>query len=50
MISETRMREIISEEISKADEKKIKKIIADTLDDFFKLMWQRNNFWKGGIK
>lgn len=50
MVTEKRMRQIISEEIKKADEKRIKEIVADTIEEFFKLLWQRNNFWKNGIK
>lgn len=30
--------------------KKIREICADVLDDFFKEMWHKKNFWKNSIK
>lgn len=35
---------------SNETEKKIKDIISDVLNEFFKTLYQRNNFWKNTIK
>lgn len=35
---------------SKEFEKKVKEISASVLDELFKLLWQRNSFWKNSIK
>lgn len=35
---------------SKDFEKKVKEISASVLDELFKILWQRNSFWKNGVK
>lgn len=35
---------------SKEFEKKVKEISASVIDELFKLLWQRNSFWKNSIK
>lgn len=50
MLTEKRINEIISEEISKSDEKKIKKIVADSLEELFKNLYQKKGFWKNSIE
>lgn len=35
---------------SKDFEKKVKEISASVLNELFKLLWQRNSFWKNSIK
>lgn len=41
---------VVNEDINKRDEEKIKKIVSDTFEEFFKIMWQRKNFWQSGMK
>ena len=31
-------------------EKKVKEISASVLDELFKILWQRNSFWKNSVK
>lgn len=31
-------------------EKKIKEITSSVINDLFKTLWQRNSFWKSGVK
>lgn len=50
MLNERRIREIIREEITKSDEKRIKEIVADSISELFKQLYQKNNFWKSTIK
>jgi hypothetical protein len=50
MLNNNKIHEIIREEISRADEKKIRNIISDTLEEFFRTMWQRKSFWQSGMK
>ena len=35
---------------SKDFEKKVKEISASVLDELFKILWQRNSFWKNSVK
>lgn len=30
--------------------KKVKEITADVVSNLFKILWQRDNFWKGSVK
>jgi hypothetical protein len=35
---------------SKDFEKKVKEITSSVISELFKILWQRNNFWKDTIK
>lgn len=35
---------------SKNFEKKVKEISASVIDELFKILWQRNSFWKNSVK
>ena len=35
---------------SKEFEKKVKEITSSVISELFKILWQRNNFWKDGVK
>lgn len=35
---------------SREFEKKVKEISASVLDELFKVLWQRNSFWKNSVK
>ena len=35
---------------SKDFEKKVKEITSSVINELFKLLWQRNSFWKDSIK
>lgn len=35
---------------SKDFEKKVKEISASVINELFKLLWQRNSFWKNSVK
>lgn len=37
-------------DIKKTVEKEIKKIIADSLSEVFKTLWQRKDFWQGMVR
>ena len=61
MINENKIAYMISEELKKSDvvdilkkdktaEKEIKKIVADVLTDFFKVMFQHNSLFKNLVK
>lgn len=61
MINEHKIAHIISEEFKKTDvidilkkdkdaEKEIRKIVADVLTDFFKVMFQHNSLFKNLVK
>lgn len=50
MLLEERIHEIVQEEITKQDEKKIKEIVADCVSALFKELWFKNNIWKSSIK
>lgn len=61
MINEHKIADIISEELKKTDvidilkkdkdaEKEIRKIVADVLTDFFKVMFQHNSLFKNLVK
>ena len=38
-----------NKEIEKKLEKEVKKIVAKSLDNLFKTLWQRSNFWQNAI-
>lgn len=41
----------IDSKLSSRDfEKKVKEIASDVLNELFKILWQRNSFWKDSIK
>jgi 2-phosphoglycerate kinase len=33
-----------------ANQKEIKKIVSNTLEEFYRIMWQRRQMWKGKIE
>lgn len=35
---------------SKDFEKKVKEISASVMEELFKILWQRNSFWKNSVK
>lgn len=35
---------------SKDFEKKVKEISASVINELFKILWQKNSFWKNGVK
>jgi len=35
---------------SKEFEKKVKEITSSVISELFKILWQRNSFWKDGVK
>lgn len=35
---------------SKDFEKKVREISASVIDELFKILWQRNSFWKNSVK
>ena len=49
-ISSLIQNKIDSNMSSKDFEKKIKEISASVLDELFKILWQRNSFWKNSVK
>jgi len=50
IISEEIEKSLLSEDITKSDETKIKEIVADCINELFKQLWQKNSFWKSTIK
>lgn len=50
MLLEERIHQIVQEEITKNDEKKIKKIVADCVEELLKNLWQKKNFWHNAIQ
>lgn len=44
------MNKIDSNMSSKEFEKKVKEITSSVINELFKLLWQRNSFWKDSIK
>lgn len=53
--SEKSLTKRIEDEVRKqlksgTNEKQIKKIISNTLEEFYKLMWVRKQWWKGQIE
>lgn len=50
MVSDRRIRQIIQEELTKSDEKKIREIIADSVSELFKNLWQKKGFWQTDMK
>jgi aspartate/glutamate racemase len=63
MISEKRLNQIITEEISKTDvenivsrkldsndfKKSVKEIVADVIEDLYRTLWNRSSTWRGGV-
>lgn len=63
MISEKRINQIITEEISKTDvenivsrkldsndfKKSVKEIVADVIEDLYRTLWNRSSTWRGGV-
>ena len=49
-ISSLIQSKIDTEMSSKEFEKKVKEISSSVLNELFKILWQRNSFWKNGIK
>lgn len=50
MISESRIKEIVNEEITKSDEKKIRAIVADCVEDLFHSLWIKKSYWSNDVK
>lgn len=66
-INESKLQQIISEELSKSDvnsmisskisstltsrefKQAVRTLSADVVNELFKLLWQRNNFWKTAV-
>ena len=66
-INESKLQQIISEELSKSDvnsmisskisstltsrefKQAVRALSADVVNELFKLLWQRNNFWKTAV-
>lgn len=54
-LTKTQVEKIIDDKVekeykNKAFEENVRKIVSDVLDDFFKNLWARNNFWKTFLK
>lgn len=54
-ITKSEIRSMINSEINdllrqKELEKRVKEITADVMEKFFKMMYNRRNFWKGEVK
>ena len=54
-LTKTQVEKYIDDKIEKEYkgrdfEENTRKIVADVLDDFFKNLWAKNNFWKSCIK
>lgn len=50
-ITKSDVRNTVKDELkTKEFEKLIKKIVADSLEEFHKIMWTRRSFWKDSIK
>lgn len=47
---EERIHQILEEEITKQDETKIKKIVADSIEELFRSLFMRKTTWKNDIK
>lgn len=39
-----------NKDVEKTIEKEVKKIIADSLSEVFKTLWQRKDFWQGMVR
>lgn len=53
-LKKTEVKSMIKGEIdstlsSRAFEKKVGEIVSDVVNELFKILWQRNNFWKRSI-
>ena len=54
-LSKSEVSSMISSKIdanmsSKDFEKKVREISASVIDELFKILWQRNSFWKNSVK
>lgn len=49
-VSSMIMNSIDSKMSSKDFEKKVKEISSEVISELFKILWQRNNFWKGAVR
>ena len=49
-VSSMIMNSIDSKMSSKEFEKKVKEISSEVISELFKILWQRNNFWKGAVR
>ncbi|MCK9544504.1 MAG: hypothetical protein M0R03_20995 [Novosphingobium sp.] len=50
-LTKTEVKKIIKDELKlKETEKMIKKIIADSFEEFHKTMWVKRSFWKNDLK
>jgi hypothetical protein len=43
-------RKLSSSLDSKDFKKKVKELSAEVVNDLFKILWQRNSFWKNSVK
>ena len=43
-------RKLSSNLDSKDFKKKVKELSAEVVNDLFKILWQRNSFWKNSVK
>lgn len=50
MLLEERIHQIVQEELTKSDEKRIREIVADSVSELFKNLWQKKSFWQHDIK
>lgn len=52
----TKIKDVVADaiknnkDIEKTIEKEVKKIIASSLSEVFKTLWQRKDFWQGMVK
>jgi len=59
MIDREQIKQILREELSKTDsdkllksrefEQQVKTITAKVIEEFYKIMWQKKNFWSDSI-
>ena len=50
-LNKSDVKRLISDEVTSKDfEKKIKEIIANSINDLFKTLYQHNNIWTSNIK
>ena len=59
MIDREQIKQILREELSKTDsdkllksrefEQKVKAITTKVIEEFYKIMWQKKNFWSDSI-
>lgn len=62
-VNKSQLREIIEEELSRSDvssmindkmsssdfKKKVKSLASEVVNELFKILWQRNSFWKNNV-